>query len=136
MIVSAYTMVDFDRDGDLDIITNSVNGPLWLYRNNSRTGHSIAFRLRDEVGNADGIGTKFTIHYGPGGGRHQLRELKASGGYLSFDEAVAHFGLGKHDRVERLNISWSTGDSSVISGPFEAGHVYLLERFAASSPGR
>ena len=133
MIVSAYTIVDFDRDGDLDIITNSVNGPLWLYRNNSRTGHSIVFRLRDEVGNADGIGTKFTIHYGPGGERHQLRELKASGGYLSFDEAVAHFGLGKYDRVERLNISWSTGGSTLISGPFEAGYIYLLERSVASS---
>ena len=31
MIVSAYTYVDFDNDGDLDIITNSVNGPLKVF---------------------------------------------------------------------------------------------------------
>ena len=128
MIVSAYTVVDFDRDGDLDFVTNSINGPLWLLRNNAGTGNSIVFQLRDEVGNRDGIGTKFTIHYGNDGQRHQLRELKASGGYLSFDEPSAHFGLGEYERVERLEINWSTGGSTLIPGPFEAGHVYSLQR--------
>ena len=128
MIVSAYTVVDFDRDGDLDFVTNSINGPLWLLRNNSRTGHSIVFQLYDEVGNRDGIGTKFTIHYGPDAERHQIRELKASGGYLSFDEPLAHFGLGEYERVERLEISWSTGGTTVIPGPFAAGHIYSLRR--------
>jgi hypothetical protein len=130
MIVSAYTVVDFDRDGDLDFITNSINGPLWLLRNNSQTGHSIVFQLHDEVGNRDGIGTKFTIHYGPGGERHQLRELKASGGYISFDEPLAHFGLGEYDHIDRLEIEWSTGGTTVIPGPLEAGQIYSLQRSA------
>jgi hypothetical protein len=130
MIVSAYTILDFDRDGDLDFVTNSINGPLWLLRNNNQTGKSIAFQLRDEVGNRDAIGTKFTIHYGPDGERHQVRELKASGGYLSFDEPVAHFGLDDFDSVERLEVSWSTGGNTVIPGPFKAGHLYSLRRAA------
>ena len=128
MIVSAYTVVDFDRDGDLDFVTNSINGPLWLLRNNSQSGHSIAFQLRDEIGNRDGIGTKFTIHYGPDAERHQVRELKASGGYLSFDEPVAHFGLGDYDSVQKLEVSWSTGGTTEIPGPFKAGHLYTLQR--------
>ena len=131
MIVSAYTVVDFDRDGDLDFVTNSINGPLWLVRNNSQSGNSIAFQLRDEIGNRDGIGTKFTIRYGNGEERHQIRELKASGGYLSFDEPVAYFGLGEHESVEQLEVSWSTGGKTLISGPFEAGHLYTLRRAAA-----
>jgi hypothetical protein len=128
MIVSAYTATDFDRDGDLDFVTNSINGPLWLLRNNSQDGNSIAFELKDEIGNRDGIGTTFTIHYGPDGGRHQLRELKASGGYLSFDEPIAHFGLGEYDSVDRLEVRWSTGGETVIEGPFDAGRLYSLER--------
>ena len=132
MIVSTYTVIDFDRDGDLDFVTNSINGPLWLLRNNSQTGHSIAFQLRDEVGNRDGIGTKFTIHYGPDAERHQLRELKASGGYLSFDEPLAHFGLGDYDSIERLEIDWSTGGTTVVQGPFEAGHLYSIQRSTQS----
>ena len=133
MIVSAYTIVDFDRDGDLDFVTNSINGPLWLLRNNSRAGNSIEFQLYDEVGNRDGIGTKFTIHYGPGAERHQLRELKASGGYISFDEPLAHFGLGEYDHIDRLEIEWSTGGITVIPGPLEAGHIYSLRRSAQDS---
>ena len=134
MIVSAYTVTDFDRDGDLDFITNSVNGPLWLLRNNAQTGNSIVYQLKDEVGNRDGIGTKLTIHYGPKGARHQLREIKASGGYLSFDEPRAHFGLGDYDQVERLEIRWSTGGTTVIPGPFDAGHVYTVDRSWAKVP--
>ena len=131
MIVSAYTVLDFDRDGDLDFVTNSINGPLWLLRNNNRSGNSIGFGLRDEIGNRDGIGTKFTIHYGPDGERHQMRELKSSGGYLSFDEPVAHFGLGEYDTIERLEISWSTGGTTEVPGPFKAGHTYRLSRSPA-----
>ena len=136
MIVSAYTIVDFDRDGDLDFVTNSVNGPLWLLRNNTGNRNSIVFQLHDEVGNRDGIGTVFTIHYGPGAERHQMRELKAGGGYLSFDEPQAHFGLGQYSQVERLEIRWSTGGKTVIPGPFEAGHHYLLKRYANGAPNR
>jgi hypothetical protein len=76
----------------------------------------------------DGIGTTFTIHYGPDGNRHQLRELKASGGYLSFDEPIAHFGLGEYDSVERLEVRWSTGSKTVFRGLFEEGHLYSLDR--------
>ncbi len=128
MIVSAYTTLDFDRDGDLDFVTNSINGPLWLLRNNNQDGNSIMFQLRDEVGNRDGIGTKFFIHYGPDAERHQMRELKASGGYLSFDEPLAHFGLGDYESVERLVIEWSTGGKTEIPGPFAAGHMYSIQR--------
>lgn len=128
MIVSAYTILDFDRDGDLDFVTNSINGPLWLLRNNNRDGNSISFQMRDSIGNRDGIGTKFVIHYGDDSERHQVRELKASGGYLSFDEPVAHFGLGEFESVEKLVVKWSTGGETEIPGPFNAGYLYSIQR--------
>ena len=128
MIVSAYTILDFDRDGDLDFVTNSINGPLWLLRNNNQDGNSISFQVRDLVGNRDGIGTKFVIHYGDDEDKAQIRELKASGGYLSFDEPVAHFGLGEHEQVDKLIIKWSTGGATEIPGPFAGGHLYSITR--------
>ena len=134
MIVSAYTTLDFDRDGDLDFVTNSINGPLWLLRNNNQDGNSITFQLRDEVGNRDGIGTKFFIHYGPESERHQMRELKASGGYLSFDEPLVHFGLGDYKSVDRLVVEWSTGGRTEIPGPLHAGQRYTLQRSMDEQP--
>jgi hypothetical protein len=64
MSVSAYVYVDFDNDGDLDIVTNTINGPLKVFVNNESVNNSIAVDLRDHRGNRFGIGAKIVIHYG------------------------------------------------------------------------
>jgi uncharacterized membrane protein YraQ (UPF0718 family) len=124
---SAYTYVDLDNDGDLDIVAVPVVGPVLVYLNNSTRGR-IAFELRDEAGNRTGIGSKVTVHYGPGGARHQVREIQAGGGFLSFDAPVAYFGLGEFQQVERVEVQWSTGERSEIRGDFAAGARYRIRR--------
>ncbi|MDX2487238.1 MAG: FG-GAP-like repeat-containing protein, partial [Gammaproteobacteria bacterium] len=127
MAVSSYTYLDFDNDGDLDIVTTSINGPLWVYINNSEN-NSIIFKLQDQKGNRFGIGSKLVVHYGPDNKYHQVRELKAGGGFISFDAPSLHFGLGKHDKVNKIEIFWSTGEQVIINQPFKAGRSYQLER--------
>ena len=127
MAVSSYTYLDIENDGDLDIVTTSINGPLWVYKNNSDK-HSIIFKLQDHRGNRFGIGSKLVIHYGPDNKYHQIRELKAGGGYISFDAPSLHFGLGKHDKVNKIEIFWSTGEHQIIDQTFKAGRSYQLER--------
>ena len=127
MVVSAYTYFDMDNDGDLDIISNSVNGPVWVYKNNLRNNNSIAFQLRDHAGNHFGIGSRLIIHYADGAGQ-QMRELKSGGGFISFDSPDIYFGLGKYKQIDRVEIIWSTGEAETIKGPFPANARYLLER--------
>ena len=127
MASSAYTYLDFDNDGDLDIVVTTINGPLWVFINNSDK-NSIIFKLQDHKGNRFGIGSKLIIHYGPDNKYHQIRELKAGGGFISFDAPALHFGLGKHDKVNKIEIFWSTGEHQVINEPFMAGRQYQLER--------
>jgi hypothetical protein len=57
-----------------------------------------------------------------------MREIKSGGGYLSFDEPLAHFGLGKSTAVDRVEIRWSTGERTAIEGPFDSGHRYTIKR--------
>jgi len=128
MIVTAYTYLDFDNDGDLDIVTNTVNGPLKVFVNNETQNHSVAFELRDLRGNRFGIGAKIRVFYGEDGSRAQIRELKAGGGFLSFDAPIAHFGLGPYEKLSRAEVTWPDGESSPIDGPLEAGHRYRVER--------
>src|SRR5205085_11354803 len=48
---------DFDRDGDLDILITTNNGPAYLYRNDQLAGNrSIRFRLVGTKSNRHAIG--------------------------------------------------------------------------------
>ena len=122
---AAYSYVDIDRDGDLDIVVREAAGPVWLYRNNTDSGRAIQFELDDSIGNRSGIGSKIIIHYA---GRAQMRELQASGGFASFDAPKAHFGLGQESAVERVEVHWSTGERTDLSGTFSHGHRYIITR--------
>ena len=134
LAASAYTYVDLDNDGDLDIVVVPVAGPILVYMNNSKKSR-IAFELRDAKGNRFGIGSKIVIHYGPDATLHQVRELQASGGFISFDAPVAYFGLGDFKQVERVEVHWSTGEKSVVRGDFSAGARYVIRRHSGSAQG-
>ena len=56
-----YSYIDFDGDGDLDIVSIPVNGPIRMFVNNTVSGNSIMFELRDTDGNRFGIGSKIII---------------------------------------------------------------------------
>jgi hypothetical protein len=112
-------------------VTVPVVGPILVFVNNS-TRNRIAFELRDEVGNRSGIGSKVIVHYGPGGTRHQLREIQAGGGFISFEAPIAYFGLGDFQQVERVEVQWSTGERSEIHAAFPAGARYVIHRRSRS----
>lgn len=128
LATGAYTYVDFDNDGDLDIVSVPFQSDPWIYRNQTQNRNSIAVELRDHVGNRFGIGSTIVVHYGQADERHQIREIKAGGGYLSFDAPIAHFGLGSHGNVSRIEVTWSTGERSVLEGDFRSGARYRITR--------
>ena len=127
-MVVAYTYIDIDNDGDLDIISAGLNGPINVYVNNQTTNNSITFEFRDNKGNHFGIGNKIYIYYGENSERHQVREIKSGGGFLSFDSPILHFGLGKYDIVNRIEIVWSTGEKTTIDKEFVANKKYVISR--------
>jgi enediyne biosynthesis protein E4 len=98
---------DFDRDGDLDLLITTNNGPAFLYRNDVTNGNrSIRFRLIGTKSNRDGIGAVVRIF---SGGIVQTRMVKSGSSYLSQSELPVTFGLEKLDRVERAVIDWPSG---------------------------
>ncbi len=126
--IYSFTLVDYDNDGDLDIIANSAVGPPRVFENHAgQNNRSIAVSLTDHRGNRAGIGAKVFIRYATGAAQ-QVREIKASGGYMSFDAPVAHFGLGNKDHIEQIRVVWRDGTETLTEGPFAAGYHYRIER--------
>lgn len=119
-----YTYIDFDNDGDLDILATGVNAPIRCYENTT-SNNAVVFSLKDEQGNTFGIGSKITISTLSG---KQIREIKSSGGYMSFDAPIAHFGLADNNVISKVNISWSNGEEMTLNGPLEANHHYIITR--------
>ncbi|TMA45659.1 MAG: hypothetical protein E6J82_01555, partial [Deltaproteobacteria bacterium] len=59
-------------------------------------------------------------------GRRQVREVKGSGGYASYDAPVACFGLGDWPAVASIKVTWPDGDSSAAEGSFGSARYTLV----------
>ncbi|HEY6338707.1 MAG TPA: CRTAC1 family protein [Candidatus Sulfotelmatobacter sp.] len=98
---------DFDRDGDLDLLLTTNNGPANLYRNDQLAGNkSIRFRLVGSKSNRDAIGATVQIFHA---GSTQSRMVKSGSSYLSQSELPVTFGLEKRDQIDRVVIHWPSG---------------------------
>lgn len=98
---------DFDRDGDMDVLITTNQGPALLYRNDVTNGNrSIRFRLQGTKSNRDGIGAVVRL-FTPDG--VQSRVVKTGSSYLSQSELAVTFGLGRRERADRVVIEWPSG---------------------------
>lgn len=112
---------DFDRDGDLDLLITTNNGPAYLYRNDQLARQkSIRFRLQGTKSNRDAIGASVRIFYG---GQSQSRLLHGGSSYLSQSELPVTFGLGQRDQIERAVVDWPSGRTEEYKD-LAAGKIY------------
>ncbi len=104
---------DFDRDGDLDLLITTNNGPAYLFRNDLTCGNrSIRFRLVGTKSNRDAIGATVRIFEdGPAdrGAAGQSRLVHGGSSYLSQSELPVTFGVAKSDKIARVTIEWPSG---------------------------
>jgi hypothetical protein len=106
-VARGLAYADFDRDGDLDLLLSTNNGPAYLYRNDQLAGNrSVRFRLIGTKSNRDAIGA--TVHI-TSGGLPQSRMVKSGSSYLSQSEFPVTFGIGKRESVESIVIAWPSG---------------------------
>ena len=98
---------DLDNDGDLDLVVNNLDDEAFIYENSSSDrNHFIKIKLQGPPGNKDGIGTKVTLYYGD---NIQYFENKTVRGYLSSNDPIVHFGLGKISKIDSIKVVWNDG---------------------------
>ncbi len=129
----SYLYLDYDGDGDLDIITHPFQLTPVVWRNDSPKGPGLQIALEDRrTQNRQAIGARVEIRAPDG--RLQVREIKGSGGYASSDAPVAFFGLGNWPSVASIKVTWPDGSSSSLEGLRLASGSYRLARLAPDRP--
>jgi hypothetical protein len=109
--------LDFDNDGDLDLLITTSSGPARLLRNdNGNQNDMLRVKLIGVRSNRDGIGAKVTVR-APSGMQY-FGMVKSGSSYLSQSELPLTFGLGKpaEGKVVTVEVKWPGGKRETING--------------------
>lgn len=101
---------DLDNDGDLDIISNNIDAPAFVYKNNA-TGNFLKIKLKGDKQNLFGIGAKAIIYHN---GKKQVADNNVTRGFLSSVEHNLFFGLGKDTEVDKIEVYWPNGKMNIF----------------------
>src|SRR3989442_4481617 len=99
----AAVVADFDGDGRLEIVTNNFNDRPYYFANRFPRRNYVELRLTGTHSNRDAIGAVVRLWVGK---TVMVRQVNPASGYLAQSSRVVHFGLGDHDKVDRIEIRW------------------------------
>jgi hypothetical protein len=106
--------LDFDRDGDQDLLVSTYDGSFELYANTADSledRHSLQLRVVAANGETTAIGAEVAV---TANGTTQSAALNAKADYQSQDTRVLHFGLGATGEVDRVTVTWPDGTEHVF----------------------
>jgi len=98
---------DLDNDGRVDAVVTTNEGPAYVIHNETPSeNHWILLKLVGHQSNRDGIGAevKAVTASGP-----QFATVTTTSSYLSASDKRVHFGLGKNEVVQQIQVRWPSG---------------------------
>jgi len=105
-------LADLDNDGRVDVVILNSRRPPTILKNASRNAnHWIEIDLRGVKTNRFGVGARVKV---VAGDLAQTDEVHSGQGYQSHFGMRLHFGLGTHDRIDRLEVRWVGGGVDVF----------------------
>jgi enediyne biosynthesis protein E4 len=122
---------DFDNDGDIDVVVNTVNDYPQLLRCDSASRRNwIKVRTIGTKSNRSGIGARLRcVTHPPDEPKphQQIDEVRSGGSYISQNDLRVHFGLGKAEKVEILEIRWPSGQIDTLKDVKPNQLIYVRE---------
>ena len=105
---------DLNNDGLVDaVVTNLGEKPLVLLNTSKNDNQRIILKLIENSKNKDAIGARVILKTNKGS---MIQEIQAGASYLSQNDFRLHFGFGKNEIIETIEIRWSNGKSEKIEG--------------------
>jgi hypothetical protein len=111
----AVALADFGNRGALDVVVANQRGPLLLYRNSvDPARHWLDFDLEGTTSNRGAIGARVEVHWN---GKVQRQDVVAASGFSAQNQRRLHFGLGAATAVDRVIITWPSGQKDTLVKP-------------------
>jgi hypothetical protein len=97
---------DYDNDGDIDVVILNLNDPPSLLRNDGGNKQNwIKVKLIGVKCNRTAIGARVRVITG----KHiQMDEVHSGASVMSQSDLRLHFGLGKSETVDAIEVKWPT----------------------------
>ncbi len=125
-------IIDYDNDGDMDLVVFSNNGPARLLRNNApKSSHWLMVRAVGPDGVRDAYGAVVEVE--AGGKKPRRRPVYVAYSYCSSCDPRVHFGLGKATVADRVTVYWLDGRVSTWHN-VPADQVFVA-RYADAAAG-
>ncbi|WP_049898535.1 CRTAC1 family protein [Halococcus agarilyticus] len=99
------TTLDYDHDGDVDLVMAAYDGPTVVYENTVEGGHAIQFEVVDESG-ATALGATVTVE--ANGERMATVYQTDENDFFSQESRTEHVGLGQATSAT-LTVTWPDG---------------------------
>jgi hypothetical protein len=127
---------DLFNDGHLEIVIENLEGaPMILRANADAQNHWLSLELRGTNGNLLALNARAKVTAGE---LTQQDEVRSGGSYLSQNDLRLHFGLGKHARADKVEVTWSSGSKETFAN-LAADHFYVVQEgkgvVSTRSPG-
>jgi hypothetical protein len=98
------TYGDYDNDGDLDLLIVNLNDAPRLLRNDGGNANQwLKVEVKLPGGRTDAIGARVTVGTS---GLTQIEDVIPVTGYLSQADPRAHFGLGRAEHADVVEVRW------------------------------
>ena len=105
---------DYDRDGDLDLVTGNWNSGYRLYQNQGGRNRWLSVDLRGGgLVNRDAVGSR--VYLTTPNGVTQMQAVRIGAGLGGNNQLELHFGLGAATSAD-LRIVWSNGEECRLVG--------------------
>jgi enediyne biosynthesis protein E4 len=104
---------DLFNDGRLEAVVENLKGEPMILRPEATANHWISFALEGVKSNRLALNARIRA---TASDLVQTGEVFSGGSYLSQHDLRIHFGLGRHERLDKAEIRWPDGAVETLTG--------------------